>query len=67
VVAHYLLIYLQAFIEHVLCLLLRVTDLWDCFKWQAHDSDYLYAFFWILIALALSVEIEKTYIWFTHY
>jgi hypothetical protein len=66
-VAHYLLIHLRAFIDHVLCLLLGFTDSWDCFEWQAHGSGYLYALFWIPTALALRVKTEEARTQFAHY
>ena len=47
IVAHYLVIRLQAFTDHVLRPLLGFTDSWDRFEWQARGSGHSHGLFWI--------------------
>jgi ATP-dependent DNA helicase PIF1 len=58
IVAHYLLIRLQAFTDHVLRPLLKFSDSWDRFEWQARGSGHLHALYWIPTAPPLNVKTE---------
>jgi hypothetical protein len=53
-----LVIRLQIFTEHVLCLYLKFTDYWEQLKWQACGTGYCHTLFWIPIAPALDQETE---------
>jgi Helitron helicase-like domain at N-terminus len=67
IVAHYLLIRLRAFTDHVLRPLLRFTDSWVRFEWQARGSGHLHALYWIPTAPPLDVETEEARSRFAQY
>ena len=67
IVAHYLVLRLRAFTEHVLRPLLGFTDSWDRFEWQARGSGHSHALFWIPTAPPLDQETEEDRIKFAQY
>ena len=67
IVAHYLVLRLRAFTEHVLRPLLGFTDSWDRFEWQARGSGHSHALFWIPTAPPLDQETEEARIKFAQY
>jgi len=46
-IAHYLLLRFQAFMDCVLRPHLKFTDFWTRFEWQARGSGHLHCLFWI--------------------
>ena len=60
IVAHYLVLRLRAFTEHVLRPLLGFTDSWDRLEWQARGSGHSHALFWIPAAPPLDQETEES-------
>src|SRR6195952_3364640 len=67
IVAHYLVLRLQAFTKHVLRPLLGFTDSWDRFEWQARGSGHSHALFWIPEAPSLDQETEEARARFAQY
>ena len=67
IVAHYLVIRLRAFTEHVLRPLLGFTDSWDRFEWQARGSGHSHALFWIPAAPPLDQETDESRAEFAQY
>jgi ATP-dependent DNA helicase PIF1 len=67
IVAHYLVLRLRAFTEHVLRPLLGFTDSWDRFKWQARGSGHSHGLFWIPAAPPLDQETEESRARFAQY
>jgi ATP-dependent DNA helicase PIF1 len=67
IVAHYLVLRLRAFTEHVLRPLLSFADSWDRFEWQARGSGHSHALFWIPTAPPLDQETEEARIKFAQY
>jgi ATP-dependent DNA helicase PIF1 len=59
IVAHYLVIRLQAFTDHVLRPLLGFTDSWDRFEWQARGSGHSHGLFWIPTAPPLDQDTDQ--------
>jgi hypothetical protein len=60
IVAHYLVIRFQVFIERVLRPFLRFTDYWYRFEWQARGSGHLHCLLWILEAPLLDQETAES-------
>ena len=60
IVAHYLVIRLQAFTEHVLRPFLGFTDSWDRFEWQARGSGHSHGLFWIPTAPPLDWDTDES-------
>jgi hypothetical protein len=67
IVAHYLVIRLRAFTEHVLRPLLGFTDSWDRFEWQARGSGHSHGLFWIPTAPPLDQETDDSRAKFAQY
>ena len=67
IVAHYLVLRLRAFTEHVLRPLLGFTDSWDRLEWQARGSGHSHALFWIPAAPPLDQETEESRARFAQY
>jgi hypothetical protein len=67
IVAHYLVLRLRAFTEHVLRPLLGFTDSWDRFEWQARGSGHSHGLFWIPAAPPLDQETEESRARFAQY
>ena len=58
IIAKYLVIRLQIFTEHVLCLYLKFTDYQEQLEQQAYGTGYYHALFWIPTAPALNQKTE---------
>ncbi|CAG8983615.1 hypothetical protein HYALB_00004637 [Hymenoscyphus albidus] len=56
IVAHYLQIRFRTFVQTVLRPLLKFTDHWDRFEWQARGSGHLHCLLWIPPAPSLDQE-----------
>ena len=67
IVAHYLVIRLRAFIEHVLRPLLGFADSWDRFEWQARGSGHSHGLFWIPTAPSLDQQTAESRAKFARY
>jgi hypothetical protein len=67
IVAHYLVLRLQAFTRHVLCPFLRFTDSWDRFEWQARGSGHSHCLFWIPTAPPLDHDTDESRAEFAYY
>src|SRR5271168_3662376 len=67
IVAHYLVIRLQAFTEHVLRPSLGFTDSWDRFEWQARGSGHSHGLFWIPGAPPLDQDTDESRAEFAQY
>jgi hypothetical protein len=59
IVAHYLQIRFRTFISQVLQPLLKFTDYWDRFEWQARGSGHLHCLFWIPTAPSLDQNTDE--------
>ena len=67
VIAHYLVIRLQAFTEHVLRPFLGFMDSWDRFEWQARGSGHSHCLFWIPTAPPLDQDTDESRAFFAQY
>jgi ATP-dependent DNA helicase PIF1 len=67
IVAHYFVLRLRAFAEHVLRPVLGFTDSWDRFEWQARGSGHSHGLFWIPGAPPLNQETEESRARFAKY
>jgi ATP-dependent DNA helicase PIF1 len=67
IVAHYLVIRLQAFTEHILRPFLGFTDSWDRFEWQARGSGHSHGLFWIPTAPPLDRDTDESRAEFAQY
>jgi len=67
IVAHYLVIRLRAFTEHVSRPLSGFTDSWDRFEWQARGTGHSHGLFWIPTAPPLDQDTEESRAAFARY
>ena len=67
IVAHYLVIRLQAFTDHVLRPFLGFADSWDRFEWQARGSGHSHGLFWIPTAPPLDQDTDESRAEFAQY
>ena len=67
IVAHYLVICLQAFTDYVLRPFLGFTDSWDWLEWQACGSGHSYSLFWIPTAPLLDQDTDELQAEFARY
>ena len=67
IVAHYLQIRFRTFVQTVLRPLLRFTDHWDRFEWQARGSGHLHCLFWIPSAPSLDQDSDTARAAFARY
>jgi ATP-dependent DNA helicase PIF1 len=66
-IAHYLTIRFQAFMDHVLLPFLGFTDYWYRFEWQARGSGHLHCLFWIPSAPPLTCDTDEARAEFAQY
>ena len=67
IVAHYLLLRFEAFVEHVLKPFLGYDDFWWRFEWQLRGSGHLHCLFWIKTAPTLKVDTDEMRALFAQY
>jgi ATP-dependent DNA helicase PIF1 len=67
IVAHYLLLRFEAFVEHVLKPFLGYDDFWWRFEWQHRGSGHLHCLFWIKTAPTMKVDTDEMRALFAEY
>ena len=67
IIIYYLDLCFQVFLKYIVCLQLRITDYWICYKQQYHSSGYIYYLFQTESGPLLDLSIDEQQVIFTIY